>query len=81
MSPGQSPGPDYARVFDVAPTPLLLLTPQLTIVRANQAMIQATGTVLVGSTGRPLLHVLRSEPGDALAEGLRRLRESLERSR
>ena len=80
MSPGQSPGPDYARVFDVAPTPLLLLTPQLTVVRANKAMIEATGTVLVGSTGQPLLHVLRSEPGNAQAEGLRRLRESLERA-
>ena len=80
MRPGQSPGTDYARVFDVAPTPLLLVTPELTVVRANQAMIEATGTLLVGSTGRPLLHVLRSAPGTAQAEGLRRLWESLERA-
>ncbi len=80
MSPGRSPGTDYARVFDVAPTPLLLVTPELTVIRANQAMIEATGTVLVGSTGQPLFHVLRSEPGNAQAEGLRRLRESLERA-
>ncbi len=81
MSHGRSPGPDYARVFDVAPTPLLLVTPDLTVVRANRAMIDATGTLLVGSTGQPLFQLLRSEPGTARAEGLRRLRESLERAR
>ena len=80
MSSGQVPGADYARVFDVAPTPLLLLTPDLTVVRANQAMLEATGTLLLGSTGQPLFRVLRSEPGTARAEGLRRLRESLERA-
>jgi serine phosphatase RsbU (regulator of sigma subunit) len=80
MSPGRSPGTDYGRVFDVAPTPLLLVTPELTVVRANRAMIEATGTLLVGSAGRPLFHVLRSEPGTAQAEGLLRLRESLERA-
>ena len=80
MSTGQSPATDYARVFDAVPTPLLLLTPELTVVRANQAMIEATGRLLVGSTGRPLFHILRPEPGTALAEGLLRLRESLERA-
>jgi serine phosphatase RsbU (regulator of sigma subunit) len=80
MSPGRPPGTDYARVFDVAPTPLLLVTPEFTVVRANRAMIEATGTLLVGSTGQPLFHVLRSEPGTAQAECLRRLRESLERA-
>ncbi len=81
MRPGRSGGADYAKVFDVAPTPLLLLTPQLTVVRANQAMIEATGALLVGSTGQPLLHVLRSALGTAQAGSLRRLRESLERAR
>ena len=81
MSRGRSPGPDYARVFDVAPTPLLLVTPELTVVRANRAMIEATGTLLVGSTGQPLFQILRSEPSTARAAGLRRLRESLERAR
>ena len=80
MSSGQPPAADYVKVFDVAPTPLLLVTPQLDVVRANQAMIEATGTLLVGSTGQPLFHVLRSEPGTAQAESLRRLRESFERA-
>jgi serine phosphatase RsbU (regulator of sigma subunit) len=80
MSHGRSPGPDYARVFDVAPTPLLLVTPALTVVRANRAMMEATGTLLVGSTGQPLFQVLRSGPGTARAEARRRLRESLERA-
>lgn len=81
MRPGHSRSVDYARVFDVAPTPLLLVTPDLTVVRANQAMIDGTGTLLVGSTGRPLFHVLRSRSGTAEAATLRRLRESLERAR
>jgi len=81
MRPGQSQGTDFARVFDVTPTPLLVVTPELTVVRANHAMIAATGTLLVGSTGRPLLPVLRSATGTAAADGLRRLRESLERAR
>ncbi|MGZ4544880.1 MAG: SpoIIE family protein phosphatase [Blastococcus sp.] len=80
MNPGRSPGADYERVFDVVPTPLLLVTPELTVVSANQAMIEATGTLLAGSTGRPLFDVLRCEPGTAQAEGLRRLRESIERA-
>jgi len=81
MRPGRAPGADYAQVFDVAPTPLLLLTPQLTVVRPNQAMIEATGTLLLGSAGRPLFHVLRCVPGTAQEESLRLLRESLERAR
>ena len=81
MNRGRSPGPDYARVFDVAPTPLLLVTPALTVVHANRAMLEASGTLLVGSAGRPLFQVLRSEPGTARADGRRRLRESLERAR
>jgi serine phosphatase RsbU (regulator of sigma subunit) len=81
MSPGQSPAADYARVFDVAPTPLLVVTPGLRIVRANEAMIDATGTLLAGSTGRPLFDVLGDGHGSAQAECLRPLRESLERAR
>ena len=80
MSPGQPREVDYALVFDVVPTPLLLVTPDLTVVRANRAMVEATGTLLVESTGRPLFHVLRPGPGSARAEGLRRLRESMERA-
>ncbi len=81
MRPGQPPGTDYARVFDVAPTPMLLVTPELTVVRANGAMIEATGRLLVGSTGRPLFHILRLGPGTAAADELRRLRTSFERVR
>jgi serine phosphatase RsbU (regulator of sigma subunit) len=81
MRPGRTPEADYAKVFDLAPTPLLLLTPQLAVVRANEALIEATGTLLVASTGQPLFHVLRSAPGTAQAENLRLVRESLERAR
>src|SRR5947209_1144199 len=54
MTAGRQSEPDFARVFDVAPTPLLLLTPELTVIRANQAMIRATGATFLGSAGRPL---------------------------
>ena len=32
-----APDPDYRQVFDATPAPLLLLTPRLTIVAANQS--------------------------------------------
>ena len=85
MSSGGSPVPDYSRVFDAAPTPLLLLTSEFTVVHANQAMIQAmiqaTGATLLASTGRSLFDELPAELGTAWAEGRHRLRESLERAR
>lgn len=81
MTADQPPEPDYARVFDVAPTPLLLLTPELTVIRANQAMIRATGTTFLRSTGRPLFDALLAEAGTAWSKGLHRLKDSLERAR
>ena len=81
MSSGGVPGPDYARVFYVAPTPLLLLTPELTVVHANRAMVAATGATLVGSAGRPLFDDLPAGAGTSWSESRHVVRQSLERAR
>ncbi len=69
-------------MFDLAPVPLLLLTPDLVVVHANRALLAATGRILRGSTGRPLVDVLPSTgPGAFAAEGWSPLLRSLERAR
>nr|WP_209313980.1 PAS domain-containing protein [Blastococcus sp. TF02A_35] len=78
---GDLPEPDYRRVFDAAPTPFLLLTPDLTIVHANQARLEATATTLEGTVGRNLFDVFPMNPDDPAADGLVNLKASLERAR
>ena len=78
---GELPAPDYRRVFDAAPTPFLLLTPDLVIVHANQARLDATATTLEGTVGRNLFDVFPMNPDDPAADGLANLRASLERAR
>ncbi len=68
---------DFARVFDEAPEPLLLLTPEFDIVHANRARLQATATTMEGTVGRNLFEVFPMNPQDPAADGLRNLRDSL----
>ncbi|WP_432493861.1 SpoIIE family protein phosphatase [Kineococcus gypseus] len=75
------PAPDYRRVFDETPAPLLLLTPDLVIVHANRARLEATATVLEEQVGRHLFEVFPVNPDDPGADGLRNLRASLELTR
>ncbi|WP_337061592.1 SpoIIE family protein phosphatase [Kineococcus sp. G2] len=75
------PVPDYAEVFDQAPAPFLLLTPDLVIVHANRARLEATGTTLEQQVGRHLFDVFPMNPDDPAADGLRNLRASLELAR
>ena len=74
----QLPVPDWARVFDVAPAPFLLLTPDLVIVHANHARLAATATTLEDTVGRHLFDAFPMRPDDPAADGLRNLRASLE---
>src|SRR4028118_193647 len=74
MSP--LPVPDWARVFDVAPAPFLLLTPDLVIVHANRARLEATATTLEATVGRHLFDAFPMPPDDPTADGLRNLRAS-----
>ncbi len=72
------PVPDWARVFDAAPAPFLLLTPDLVIVHANRARLEATGTTLEGTVGRHLFDAFPMPPDDPAADGLVNLRASME---
>ncbi|GAA4962152.1 SpoIIE family protein phosphatase [Kineococcus glutinatus] len=78
---GGLPEVDFAKVFDEAPAPFLLLTPDFVIVHANRARLEATATTLEDTVGRNLFDVFPAAPDDPAAEGIRMLRESLERVR
>ena len=71
------PEPDFARVFDETPVPLLLLTPDFVIVHANRARLEATATTLEATVGRGLFEVFPMNPDDPTADGLVNLRDSL----
>ncbi len=73
------PEADFRAVFDAAPTPYLLLTPDLTIVHANQARLRVTGTTLADNVGRHLFEAFPDNPEDPSSDGTTQLRESLER--
>ncbi|WP_205730029.1 SpoIIE family protein phosphatase [Blastococcus sp. TF02-8] len=75
------PEPDYRRVFDAAPTPFILLTPDFDIVHANEARLRATATTLEDTVGRNLFDVFPMNPDDPAADGLVNLKASLERAR
>ncbi|WP_432522635.1 SpoIIE family protein phosphatase [Kineococcus sp. SYSU DK006] len=79
--PPDLPVPDFTEVFDEAPVPLLLLTPDLVIVRANRARLEATATTLEHNVGRGLFELFPINPADPAADGLVNLRASLERVR
>ena len=73
------PEPDYVRVFDEAPAPFLLLTPDLAIVRANRAFLAAGTLTLEKAVGRHLFDLVLTNPGDPTASGVVHLRAALER--
>ncbi|MGX5654899.1 SpoIIE family protein phosphatase, partial [Geodermatophilus nigrescens] len=76
------PVPDWARVFDAAPAPFLLLTPDhLVIVHANRARLEATATTLEATVGRHLFDAFPMPLDDPTADGLRNLRATLEEAR
>ncbi|GEA87150.1 diguanylate cyclase domain-containing protein [Cellulomonas cellasea] len=76
-----SPGPDYEAVFDETPAPLLLMTPDLVIVRANRARLEATCTTLEATVGKHLFDIFPGNPDDPAADGVRNLRASLAQAR
>jgi len=82
IAPGGCVGDvDYAEVFAQAPVPLLLLTPDLVIVDANQARLDATSTTLEDTVGQHLFDVFPMNPDDPAADGLDNLRSSLQLAR
>jgi len=73
--------PDYRLLFETAPGPYLILTPDLTIVAVNEAYLTATMTKREEIVGRGLFDVFPDNPDDPAATGVRNLRTSLDRVR
>jgi signal transduction histidine kinase len=71
--------PDFQVLFESAPGLYLVLTPELTIVAASDAYLQATMTRRADIVGRPLFEVFPDNPADPAATGTANLRASLER--
>ncbi|MBL8625621.1 MAG: PAS domain-containing protein [Myxococcales bacterium] len=70
---------DFAALFAVAPTPMLVLAPDLTIVAANDAYVAVAMATRAQLIGRPLLEAFPDNPDNPHAEGVRNLRASLQR--
>ena len=73
--------PDYRLLFETAPGPYLILTPDLTIVAVNAAYLTATMTKREEIVGHGLFEVFPDNPDDPAATGVRNLRTSLDRVR
>lgn len=56
--PSTTPSPDFGALSEAIPTPLLVIAPpDWTIVAANEARLQVTGTTREQQIGRPLFDV------------------------
>lgn len=72
---------DYVRLFRAAPTPFMVLTPDLSIVEINDAALRVTGRTREQVLGRDVFETFRVNPSDPDAPGARNLRASLIRAR
>jgi signal transduction histidine kinase len=72
---------DYRLLFEAAPGPYLILTPDLVIAAVNEAYLRATMTKRDEIVGRGLFEVFPDNPDDPAATGVRNLRVSLDRVR
>jgi serine phosphatase RsbU (regulator of sigma subunit) len=70
---------DLRRVFDVLPTPILLLSPDFVIVDMNAAYLASVGRHRDELIGRVVFDAFPDNPDDADADGVENLRASLER--
>ena len=75
MPPAASP--DFRLLFDSALSPLLVLTPDFTIVEVNRAYLAATRTERA-IVGQRIFDVFPDNPDDPSADGVANLRRSLE---
>ncbi|RCK69479.1 ANTAR domain-containing protein [Desertihabitans brevis] len=70
---------DYEALFDAAPTPYLVLSPDLVVVGMNRAREEVAGRRREEVIGKELFEAFPDPPGDERASGVRNLRASLER--
>lgn len=71
--------PNFHQLFEAIPVPYLVLTPDFTIVAANDARLHVTKTVREQILGRNLFEVFPDNPDDPGATGVKNLRASLMR--
>lgn len=71
--------PDYQRLFESLPGLYLALSPDLRIIAASDAYLQATMTTHEGLVGRVMFEAFPDNPADKNATGVRNLRQSLNR--
>ncbi|MFF4804980.1 ATP-binding protein [Streptomyces sp. NPDC001351] len=69
--------PDFRSLFDATLSPLLILSPDFTIVEVNRAYLTATRTER-SIVGRPVFDVFPDNPDDPSADGVANLRRSLQ---
>ncbi|GAA0965329.1 hypothetical protein GCM10009550_65320 [Actinocorallia libanotica] len=69
---------DPAAIFDAAPTPLALISPDLTLVAVNRAYEQLMGCTRQEITGRDALEVLEAFHGGSTGETVQAVRHSME---
>ena len=77
--PAASAPPAFRAWFEAVPGLYLVLTPQLIIVAASDAYLQATMTRREDLLGRGLFEAFPDNPDDAEASGMRHLHASLQR--
>ncbi|GGK80752.1 hypothetical protein Sme01_44850 [Sphaerisporangium melleum] len=70
---------DYAAVFALMPTPLLLLAPDLRIVEVNRAYLEATRRTRDELIGRNVFEAFPPNPADPASRGDEVMRASVER--
>jgi len=72
-------GLDFRLLFEATPIPYLVLTPDFTMVAANEARLRATMTTREQILGRNLFEAFPDNPADPDATGVANLRASLMR--
>ena len=73
------PPPDFRELFEQAPAPYLVLSPELAIVAVSDAYLRATMTKRDEILGRGIFDVFPDNPAEVAANGVSNLRASLER--
>jgi signal transduction histidine kinase/PAS domain-containing protein len=70
--------PDYAALFQASPYPYLLIAPDLTLVGANRAYLEATATSRERILGEHIFDAFPADPADPSSTNLAEVKRSIE---